>query len=366
MRSDKFDGKPGSGYRSRGKSDNYAKATLKDLNNRMDLGSSVSSAATASKLGDFFQYAIDKPVSLARQKSALLPIVTKEVESSRTSIYNERVQPKFPLLGMRFKNTSGLHLMQGPLTIFEGATYAGDAVIRDLQPGEERLLSYAVDLGTEVNPVPSTESGRYLTLKAVKGVLHATSKTRQIKTYTIKNRNDAERLVLLEHPVNNAFALVGDKPRETASDFYRFEVRVPAGTTKTQVVTEEREDRHTFSFASEGDDRIRFFASQPVASAKLKAGLQQAMQLRAAQHRADQEAADARRQLQLLEADQARLRANLASTPSTAAVYKKYLKNLDDQEEQIEKLQAKVESQAKAALAARQALDNYLVSFTAD
>src|SRR5262249_41789124 len=48
----------------------------------MDLGRSVSSAATAAKLGDYFQYAIDKPVSLPRQKSALLPIVTKEVEAA--------------------------------------------------------------------------------------------------------------------------------------------------------------------------------------------------------------------------------------------------------------------------------------------
>src|SRR5207237_7585114 len=121
-----------------------ADSIRKELSENLDLGRSVSSAATASKLGDFFQYAIDKPVSLARQKSALLPIVTKEVEASRTSIYNERVQAKFPLLGMRFKNTTGLHLMQGPITIFERATYAGDAVIRDLQPGDERLLSSGV------------------------------------------------------------------------------------------------------------------------------------------------------------------------------------------------------------------------------
>jgi hypothetical protein len=30
-------------------------------------------------MGDFFQYAIDKPVSLPRQKSALLPLVGKDV-----------------------------------------------------------------------------------------------------------------------------------------------------------------------------------------------------------------------------------------------------------------------------------------------
>ena len=66
------------------------------------------------------------------------------------SIYNESVQSKFPLLGLRFKNTSGQNLMQGPITVYEGGTYAGDARILDLQPNEERLVAYAVDQGTEV------------------------------------------------------------------------------------------------------------------------------------------------------------------------------------------------------------------------
>ena len=35
------------------------------------------------KLGDFFQYAIDKPVTLPRQKVAMLPIVAKDIEGSR-------------------------------------------------------------------------------------------------------------------------------------------------------------------------------------------------------------------------------------------------------------------------------------------
>ena len=42
-------------------------------------------AATASSLGDYFQYIIDHPVDLARQKSALLPIVNKDVEGKRVS-----------------------------------------------------------------------------------------------------------------------------------------------------------------------------------------------------------------------------------------------------------------------------------------
>src|SRR5262249_15601879 len=85
----------------------------------MDPGQGIASAASAEEIGDFFRYVIDEKVSLPRQKSAMLPIVNKDVQVSRVSIYNEAVHGKFPLLGLRFKNTTGLHLMQGPITVYE-------------------------------------------------------------------------------------------------------------------------------------------------------------------------------------------------------------------------------------------------------
>ena len=68
------------------------------MGSRLDVGASVQTVATASSLGDYYQYVIDRPVDLARQKSALLPIVNKDVEGKRVSIYNPAVQPKHPLL----------------------------------------------------------------------------------------------------------------------------------------------------------------------------------------------------------------------------------------------------------------------------
>src|SRR5262249_1167944 len=114
----------------------YAAAVARKMAGRMDPGRSVASVATASQLGDYFQYVIGVPVSLGRQKSALLPVVNKDVEAARVSIYNPAVQAKHPLLGLKFKNTSGLHLAQGPITVFEGSTYAGDSRVLDLQPNE--------------------------------------------------------------------------------------------------------------------------------------------------------------------------------------------------------------------------------------
>src|SRR5262249_11361421 len=130
----------------------------------------------AEVVGEFFQYVIEHPVSLPRQKSALFPIVDKEIEGTPVSIYNETTQVKHPLLGLRFKTTTGLHLMQGPITVFADGTYAGDALIQDLQPGEERLISFAIDLGTEVVPQVVKPSEALVTVRIDKGILYATTK----------------------------------------------------------------------------------------------------------------------------------------------------------------------------------------------
>jgi hypothetical protein len=339
----------------------------KELDERMNLSQGVGPAATAAKLGDFFQYAIDKPVTLPRQKSAMLPIVSKDVEGSRVSIYNEQTQAKFPLLGIKFKNTSGLHLMQGPITVFEGSNYAGDSRILDLQPNEERLISYAIDLGTEVNPVAAAENGRLVSIKAVKGVVVTGTKIRESKTYTIKNRNDADRVVLIEHPVRNEFKLVEtDKPAETASDFYRFQVKVAPGKTETQTVTEEHILSETVAVSTLNDDTIRHFLSQTVVSGKVKQGLEKAMKLRWALAKTQQEIQEQEGQLKVIVDDQVRLRANLKEMPATANAYKRYLKKFDDQETEIEKFQADIKKLQGAENAQKKDFEDFLANFSAE
>jgi hypothetical protein len=346
----------------------YALGVHRQLAERMDLGrTGVSTAATAARLGDFFQYAVDRPVSLPRQKSALLPIVNKDVEGTRVSIYNEQAQAKFPLLGLKFKNTSGLHLMQGPITVFEGSNYAGDARILDLQPNEERLLSFAVDLGTEVNPVLSSDNGRITAVKAVKGLLETTTKLRETKTYQVKNRNDQERLVLIEHPVRNDFHLVQTpKPAETASDFYRFELKVPPGKTESLAATEEKTFGQQIILGNLGDDQVRFFLSQPVTSDKVKKGLTRALELRWELQKTQREIAELERQLKVITDDQARLRANLREMPSTAKAYKRYLEKFDQQETQIEKYQADVKTLQTQEHQQRKTFDDFLAGFSAE
>jgi hypothetical protein len=295
------------------------------------------------EVGDFFQYTIKQPVSLARQRSSMLPIVNQDVEGTRVSIYNQAVHAKHPLLGLKLKNSTDLHLMQGPITVFEGSSYAGDARILDLQPGEERLLSYAVDQGTEVEPVARTAPEQLLAVKIARGILHATYKLRQTKVYNVKNRSTHARLVLLEHPVRADWTLTApEQPAERSRDVYRFRVSVPPGKTATQEVVEEQPRLSRVVLSTADDQTIAVFLASNVTSPKVKAALEQAAALKAKLGGTLREIGVVERQIADIVKDQGRLRANMERVPEKSAPYQRYMKKLDEQETQIDRLQERL------------------------
>ena len=321
------------------------------------------SAAQGTELGDYFEYAIAKPVSLPRRKSALFPIVNQDVRTSRVSIYNAVVHEKFPLLGLKLKNTTGLHLMQGPVTVFEGASYAGDARIMDLQPKEERLLSYAIDLGTEVEVTTPEPANRLTNVKIVKGILLSTTKVRQTKVYNVKNRSEHDRDLIIEHPYRQEFKLVSeDKPAEHARDVYRFELKVPAGKTGRRELTEEQDVIAQMQLTNADDPTLRVFLNSQVVSPRVKEALERAAQFKNKLAGTQREVAEVERQLKAISDDQGRLRANLKEMPPTAAAYKRYLEKFDAQETEIERLQARVKKLQETEHQERKEYETFLAN----
>src|SRR5579883_895791 len=340
----------------------HAKDTAAELTRRLGTGS-VGNAATAGALGDFFQYVIDHPVTLFRQKSALLPIVGKDIEGTKVSIYNERVQVKHPLLGLRFKNTSGAHLNQGPITVFEGSVYAGDTRVLDVQPNEERLVSYAIDLGTEVDPKAGAGKQKITSVKAVKGIVTTVTKVTDEKTYRIINRSQTDRTLVIEHPnrTSQQFKLVDtDKPVEDTPDVYRFQTPVKAGETKSFTVKEERDIAASITLTNSDENTIRYFISLSEASPGLKDKLKAALTLKGEWDSLRRELDQVIRDLQRLNGDQDRIRKNLRETPKEAEVYQTYLKKLADQEKEIDALTAKQKKLMGDEFAAKKKYEDYL------
>ncbi|MCI0376607.1 MAG: DUF4139 domain-containing protein, partial [Gemmataceae bacterium] len=214
----------------------------------------IQSVATAEEIGDYYQYIIDQKINLARQKSAMLPILDQTIDGAKVSIYNESTHTKYPLLGLKLKNTSGQPLTQGPITVYDNTTYAGDTRILDLQPNEERLLSYALDQSTEVKTDTKASPSPDMNFKIDSAQLTAKYKLRQTKTYTVKNRSTHNRTVILEHPIRTDWKLIDPaKPIEKSRDVYRFSLAVAAGKTESFDVVEEQARLDSFGLTKVGD-----------------------------------------------------------------------------------------------------------------
>jgi hypothetical protein len=298
-----------------------------------------------------------------------LPIVNKDVEGKRVSIYNPAVQPKHPLLGLKFKNTSGMPLTQGPITVFEGSVYAGDTRVLDLQPDEERLVSYAIDLGTEVAVKPGNSASRITSVKAVKGIIYTNTIQRDERVYDVSNRSTSDRSLLIEHPnrKGQGFTFVGDnKPKEEAADVFRFEVPIAAKKDLSYTVTEERPIQSSVQLTNNTDDQIRYFINLKEAPQSLKAKLTEALKVKANWDKVRQDIQAANQRVQTITVDQKRLRDNLRETPKESPLFQRYLKTLEDQEKEMEELQTKLKSLQGDEAKTRATYDDFLANLSAE
>ena len=304
---------------------------------------SAQAMASGDKVGELFQYAIDQPVSIARQRSAMIPILSQNITGEKVSVYNQRVNAKFPLNGLKLKNSTALHLMGGPVTVFDGGIYGGDALINDIAPGDERLLTYAVDIGVEVDPKAGDGTQELTSLKIVRGTLIATRKQRSEMNYTAKNVTAEKRTLLIEYPIVQGWELKAPaKADETTRDVYRFKVAIAPKTTGKLQVIAERPLSQTIGLVDCNPDLLVLYAREPKISPELKAALEAIVAKKGAiaEVAAQWTQRDAR--LREIAAEQDRIRKNMAELDRGNDLYKRYVDKLTAQETEFERLQGEI------------------------
>jgi hypothetical protein len=332
----------------------------------LDLRQGVTAAARAGEAGAFFQYALSLPVSLARQESAMLPIVGQDIEGRRVSIYSEAGQPKHPMHGLKLKNTTGLTLMGGPITLFEAGSYAGDAQLDNLPAGAERLVSFALDLECEVAPAARSGSDRLVAVRIARGVLTSTITYRREKTYTAKVRGSRGRELLIEHPLSPDWSLVEPKQAEERTrDLYRFLVRLSAGGSQELLVAEERQAEQTVAVNNLSDELVALYLKSPAVSQKVKDALSAVSKRKAELADTLRQRQEQERKAQSIRSEQGRIRQNMEALSRDSALYKRYVSQLDAQETELAGYLAEIDRLAKKELDQRKVLEDFILSIEA-
>ncbi|MEM6527078.1 MAG: hypothetical protein AAF653_02225 [Chloroflexota bacterium] len=160
------------------------------------------SQAEGKATGETFQYIVNTPVSVKRGESALVPIVSAEVEYERELLYNHTKFQNNPVAALRFTNSTGLTLERGPVTLVEDSTYKGEAIIEFTTDGNAVYLPYAIELGVNVK-VDTDRAREHHALNIENGYLLEQWYTIIQTSYTIENTTDDAKTVTVEQALGS-------------------------------------------------------------------------------------------------------------------------------------------------------------------
>jgi hypothetical protein len=330
------------------------------LSAAIDPSASVASVASAAKVGELFQYTVGN-VNLPRQKSAMIPVVTDQVQVERLSIYNQSVLPRNPLTGARVRNTTGKHLLQGPVTVLDAGAYAGDARIDDVPPGQERLLSYGVDQQVIVDATKNREDSAIQTGRIVKGVLEISTKQVFTQEYLSENKSERDKTLVIEHPVRQGWKLVEPaKADETTEAVYRFKGRVGAGKRSKLAVKQEIVTGQRIAILPSDVGQLQFYSRTGEIPKEVRDALVKAIGMKHGMTDTQRQIEQRQQRVNEISTEQSRIRENLKTVAANSEYSTRLLKKLDEQETQIEALQKEIAGLRQKLQDQQRGLEEYL------
>ena len=289
----------------------------------------------------------------------MIAIVNQTIKGEKLSIFNARVNPKHPLNGVELENTSGLFLMQGPVTVFEDGIYAGDARLTDTQRGEKRLLAYALDLAGEARLDRKSEPEEIVSMKIARGTLTLQRKFVDTSVYTLKNKRDKTRQYLIEHPLRSDWELVEPaKGIEKTRNAYRFRLALDGGKSRDIPFREQHLEPEILMLANIQSDHIRFFISQKNISDKLRQALKELVGMQEALSAVRHERQQKEQRVKAIAQEQHRIRPNMQTVAKNSESYSMWERKLVQQEKDLDQLNMDLEKlradeQARNATIAR-------------
>lgn len=305
-------------------------------------------------------FPIARPVDLPAGQTASVPIMDHVVPAERVDLATGR--NAHPLSAVRITNDTANSLPAGVLALYDATgavTFAGDARLGGLPVGESRLLSFAEDLRTTVGRQTSRET-TLASLTAAQGVLHITTRRREVQRITLVAPPKEAKRVLVEIPKKGDRALTiegGPVPgTEQTATAWRIPVSLQPGETRHLTVYLDRLD-HQDTALMENDAAVLVgVLADNTLAGPARAALQNIEALRQDEAAKRALVSSLQQQLDAVALDEDRIRKNLAVVAGNDALHARLTHELDADETRIAQLDASLADARRAADKAHQAL----------
>lgn len=300
---------------------------------------SPQAQARAVESGEVFQFEVDHPVTVERQRSAMIPIINTGLKGRRVSIYTASEGGQHPMRGLEITNSTGLQLMPGPISVFDDGAYAGDAQVSYVPQGDKRLLAYALDLDVVATSDDKGEE-EVRRVRVVQGLLELQVKYRRSVTYAFGNKDASRpRTIITEYPRDKSWDLAeGTKPIETTESVLRFETTAGPGGSAAQKIVLERTALQSYQLAEFAPDTLMLYARNGRASDAVVNAFREAQKRKNAILDLQRQLAALERERGEINTDQARIRQNMGTgtIDRQSDLYTRYVKKLGEQETRLE------------------------------
>ncbi len=298
----------------------------------MQMAAANPTAATESDISATFE--LPGTYDLANGDTLSVPIMDADVEADMVDMYRAGSVLHNPIAAVMLKNTTGVSMPPGILTLYDSKTgYIGDSQLSALPKDDTRLASFATDRKVSISE-QQTPTEEIASLKVSDGMMNAVVKYRQTTTYTVSGALDGERTVIIEHPIRDGWSFSSSESFGKTATHQRLKAVVPAGAEKTLTAVDEQLQSNSYALLdAEPDTLLGWSAStQDKALTDKLANLADARKRQVAIQN-DLESLDS--ELGKVTGEQERIRQNLGAVPDNSDLKKRYLKALADSEDQI-------------------------------
>jgi hypothetical protein len=238
---------------------------------------------------------------------------------------------------------TNLTLENGSMTVIDGNAYAGEALMDRLKPKEQRLISFALDLGTHVRVRQTQNREAVKLVKIINGVFQIHYFTTNEKLYQVTNQTDRPKVLYIEYPYHDGWELTEKtpKPDYTTQRYHRFRVELKPFDEKEITVAERQPLMESYSLTSLTRPQLELFLTRRYIDAATKAKLERLIDLQSQIAQIDDRLSAFEDEEESISTDQKRLRENieaLSKTPEAKQLITRYIQKADEQESRLEQI----------------------------
>ncbi|HKL85239.1 MAG TPA: hypothetical protein VJ861_02780 [Treponemataceae bacterium] len=335
------------------------KASLEDMKTQ---------TTQAEVAGAMFRFTVKTPVTVLRQHSTMLPLVQERIKAEKISVFSgEKARNGgeiHPLLCALLTNTSGMKLPAGPITVLDGGTYAGDALLDFFPENEKRIIGFGEDLSVR-GSIETDVKRETVSVKIQKGVMAISRKNIYNTTYVISNKGTENKTLFLEHPVRQGASLsLPIQYEERTSLVYRFRTSVAGGTDIRFSVEENEPALERVVLSQRNIENLISYTTSREIPAKVQRVLEKAISLKKTVDEQEEICSDLESQKNTQTDLQERIRLNLAATGNDSLQGRDYLLRLSSSDAEIDRLEARITTERRKLTEKKKDYEVYISTLT--